>query len=177
RKVLPGHYIVVSGDGSLTEKSYWELSFRETEDHSEEEWCERIRHQLCEATRLRLMSDVPLSVFERRRGFVRGGCHDGAVDESAGYHLFDWFRCSRIRRISVCAQNCQAIPNTTSRTSCRTRCPGDCRQASVALRRTFCGLLRDSHLLCVWHRTETRDRGPWRRWRRRKFRRISTLLL
>jgi asparagine synthase (glutamine-hydrolysing) len=62
-KVLPGHYVVVSADGSLSEKSYWELSFRETEDCKEEEWCERIRHQLCEATRVRLMSDVPLGAF------------------------------------------------------------------------------------------------------------------
>jgi len=63
RKVLPGHYVVVSGDGSLVEKSYWALSFRETEDCSEEEWCERIRDQISEATRVRLMSDVPLGAF------------------------------------------------------------------------------------------------------------------
>jgi asparagine synthase (glutamine-hydrolysing) len=63
RKVLPGHYVVVSSDGSLADKSFWELSFRETEDRSEEEWCERIRHQLCEATRIRLVSDVPLGAF------------------------------------------------------------------------------------------------------------------
>jgi len=63
RKVLPGHYVVVSSDGSLCEKSYWELSFQETEDCGEAEWCERIRHELCEATRIRLMSDVPLGAF------------------------------------------------------------------------------------------------------------------
>jgi len=63
RKVLPGHYVVVSSDGSLCEKSYWELSFQETENCSEAEWCERIRHELCEATRIRLMSDVPLGAF------------------------------------------------------------------------------------------------------------------
>jgi asparagine synthase (glutamine-hydrolysing) len=63
RKVLPGHYVVVSSDGSLCEKSYWELSFQETEDCTEAEWCEQIRHQLCEATRIRLMSDVPLGAF------------------------------------------------------------------------------------------------------------------
>jgi asparagine synthase (glutamine-hydrolysing) len=63
RKVLPGHYIVVSRDGSLCEKPYWKLSFAETENRSEAEWCERIRHELCEATRIRLMSDVPLGAF------------------------------------------------------------------------------------------------------------------
>jgi asparagine synthase (glutamine-hydrolysing) len=63
RKVLPGHYIVVSADGSLREKSYWDLSFRETENRSEAEWGEILRHELCEATRVRLMSDVPLGAF------------------------------------------------------------------------------------------------------------------
>jgi asparagine synthase (glutamine-hydrolysing) len=63
RKVLPGQYVVVSADGSLRETAYWNLSFRETEDRSEAEWCDLIRHQLCEATRIRLMSDVPLGAF------------------------------------------------------------------------------------------------------------------
>jgi asparagine synthase (glutamine-hydrolysing) len=73
RKVLPGHYIVVSGDGSLREQSYWKLSFRETEDLSEVDWCERLRQELCEATRIRLMSDVPLGAF------LSGGLDSSAV--------------------------------------------------------------------------------------------------
>jgi asparagine synthase (glutamine-hydrolysing) len=63
RKVLPGHYITVSRDGAVRENSYWKLSFGETEDLSEDEWCDRIRNELCEATRIRLMSDVPLGAF------------------------------------------------------------------------------------------------------------------
>jgi len=63
RKVLPGHYLAVSSDGSLREKSYWDLSFGETEQHSEAEWCDLLRQQICEATRVRLMSDVPLGAF------------------------------------------------------------------------------------------------------------------
>jgi asparagine synthase (glutamine-hydrolysing) len=73
RKVLPGHYITVSRDGSLCERSYWNLSFGETEDLSELEWCERIRHELCDATRVRLMSDVPLGAF------LSGGLDSSAV--------------------------------------------------------------------------------------------------
>jgi asparagine synthase (glutamine-hydrolysing) len=73
RKVLPGHYIAVSSDGSLREQSYWKLSFGETEDLSEADWCERIRHELCEATRIRLMSDVPLGAF------LSGGLDSSAV--------------------------------------------------------------------------------------------------
>ena len=63
RKVQPGQYVVVSADGSLREAAYWDLSFRETENRSETEWCDLVRHQLCEATRVRLMSDVPLGAF------------------------------------------------------------------------------------------------------------------
>lgn len=73
RKVLPGHYITVSSDGALREESYWKLSFGETEEHSEAEWCERVRHELCEATRVRLMSDVPLGAF------LSGGLDSSAV--------------------------------------------------------------------------------------------------
>jgi asparagine synthase (glutamine-hydrolysing) len=63
RKILPGHYAVVSQDGSFRQHSYWNFSFSETDDSSEAEWCERLRHELCEATRIRLMSDVPLGAF------------------------------------------------------------------------------------------------------------------
>jgi asparagine synthase (glutamine-hydrolysing) len=62
RKVMPGHYLVASAAG-IREAAYWDLSFARVEEHSEEEWCERLRHELCEATRLRLMSDVPLGAF------------------------------------------------------------------------------------------------------------------
>ena len=62
RKVNPGHYLVASSDG-IREVPYWNLSFAHVEDRSEEQWCEMLRHELCEATRVRLMSDVPLGAF------------------------------------------------------------------------------------------------------------------
>jgi asparagine synthase (glutamine-hydrolysing) len=62
RKVMPGSYLVAS-DGRTQEFQYWDLSFSAVENLSEEEWCERLHHQLCEATRVRLMSDVPLGAF------------------------------------------------------------------------------------------------------------------
>lgn len=62
RKVLPGHYVVASAQG-LREVCYWDISFGRVETRSEEEWCELLRHELCEATRIRLMSDVPLGAF------------------------------------------------------------------------------------------------------------------
>ena len=62
RKLKPGHYLVASAKG-IQEKAYWDISFAQVEEHSEKEWCERLRHELCVATRVRLMSDVPLGAF------------------------------------------------------------------------------------------------------------------
>jgi asparagine synthase (glutamine-hydrolysing) len=62
RKLRPGHYLVASAEG-VRESPYWDISFAEVEQHSEAEWCERLRHELCTATRVRLMSDVPLGAF------------------------------------------------------------------------------------------------------------------
>lgn len=62
RKVLPGHYLVASREG-LQEVGYWDLSFASVQDKNESQWCDELRHSLCEATRVRLMSDVPLGAF------------------------------------------------------------------------------------------------------------------
>ncbi len=62
RKVLPGHYLVASSEG-IREVRYWDLSFGHVEQRSEAEWCEVLREDLLEATRVRLMSDVPLGAF------------------------------------------------------------------------------------------------------------------
>jgi asparagine synthase (glutamine-hydrolysing) len=62
RKILPGHYKVFS-EREVRDVCYWDLSFSNLKDKTEEEWCELLRQELCEATRIRLMSEVPLGAF------------------------------------------------------------------------------------------------------------------
>lgn len=62
RKVLPGHYLVVS-EKSVRELEYWDIGFAATYERTEEQWCERLIETYCEAVRLRLISDVPLGAF------------------------------------------------------------------------------------------------------------------
>jgi asparagine synthase (glutamine-hydrolysing) len=61
-KLPPGHTAVFQ-DGRLTLRRYWAPDYSLQEERPEAEWCERIRHELTEATRIRLMSDVPLGAF------------------------------------------------------------------------------------------------------------------
>jgi len=62
RKLPPAH-VAVFQDGRLHIERYWEPDYATQEERSEAEWCDLIRHELREATRLRLMSDVPLGAF------------------------------------------------------------------------------------------------------------------
>jgi len=72
RKLLPAHYLVVSSAG-VRQTQYWQLSFAGLQSRSDAQWCEQIREQLAEATRVRLMSDVPLGAF------LSGGVDSSAV--------------------------------------------------------------------------------------------------
>jgi asparagine synthase (glutamine-hydrolysing) len=62
RKVLPGHYVVVSKNG-IRDVEYWDIDFSKTVSAPESEWCERLLDKYRESVRLRLISDVPLGAF------------------------------------------------------------------------------------------------------------------
>lgn len=62
-KLPPGH-ILVYQDGKVRVSQYWDVpQFTEDESKSESEWLEELEHELAEAVRMRLISDVPLGAL------------------------------------------------------------------------------------------------------------------
>ena len=62
KKLPPGH-ILVCEKGQIKVERYWDLSYAPKVRMAEEEYGERILELLHEATKLRLISDVPLGAF------------------------------------------------------------------------------------------------------------------
>jgi asparagine synthase (glutamine-hydrolysing) len=71
-KLPPAHTLLVR-DGRMTLERYWKLDYSRKLDVPVEELCERIRAELLEATRRRLIADVPLGAF------LSGGIDSSAV--------------------------------------------------------------------------------------------------
>lgn len=63
-KLPPAHYMVCNREGIRTIREYWDLSFAHVEDDRDEAYfCQKLIDLLQEATKIRLMSDVPLGAF------------------------------------------------------------------------------------------------------------------
>ena len=75
-KLPPGHSITVTENGRLETRPYWKLSFGDPSPKSEAQLTEEILELFDEATRIRLMGDVPLGAF------LSGGVDSFAVVES-----------------------------------------------------------------------------------------------
>ena len=62
KKLRPAHYLVVDQSG-IRETPYWDISFAETRERTEDEWCEEFLAEFRVAVKSRLVSDVPLGAF------------------------------------------------------------------------------------------------------------------
>ncbi|HEY0077434.1 MAG TPA: asparagine synthase (glutamine-hydrolyzing) [Pyrinomonadaceae bacterium] len=61
KRLPPGHWFKLRTDTRrLTVEPYWKLDVRQTEERSEKEWTHLIRHELREAVRRWMLSDVPV---------------------------------------------------------------------------------------------------------------------
>jgi len=63
-KLKPGHYLKIDlKRKSLEDKIYWKPDFSEKLYLSEDQWCKEILSTLSEATKLRMIADVPVGAF------------------------------------------------------------------------------------------------------------------
>jgi asparagine synthase (glutamine-hydrolysing) len=73
KSLRPGSYLVSEGGQIESDRSYWALSYEPKLTLSEPEALERLRAEIDEAVKVRLMSDVPLGAF------LSGGLDSSAV--------------------------------------------------------------------------------------------------
>ena len=71
-RLSPAHYLLVS-DGSVSTRRYWTLRYEPKQVIDEDEACEVLVATLRQATKLRMISDVPLGAF------LSGGVDSSAV--------------------------------------------------------------------------------------------------
>lgn len=72
RKLKPAHTLLIQ-DGRIEERSYWQLRYQPKRAWTEQDAEAAVREKLEEATRIRLISDVPLGAF------LSGGIDSGTI--------------------------------------------------------------------------------------------------
>ena len=88
-KLPPAHFMLYE-KGNIRIQKYWQLDFSKKIKLSEPEYCERIMELLEEATRIRLISDVPLGAFL-----------SGGIDSSAVVYIMSKFTSDPVKTFSI----------------------------------------------------------------------------
>jgi asparagine synthase (glutamine-hydrolysing) len=82
KKLEPGHWLLVSArDPTAVPKRYWSLRFAPDRSLSEGEWLEQLDHEVSDAVRTHLVSDVPFGAF------LSGGIDSSIVATQMSRHL------------------------------------------------------------------------------------------
>ncbi|MDD5449050.1 MAG: asparagine synthase (glutamine-hydrolyzing) [Candidatus Omnitrophica bacterium] len=89
KKLPPAHFMTYE-DGVIRMERYWRLNFSKKMILPEAEYCERIMLLLEEATRARLVSDVPLGAFL-----------SGGIDSSAVVYMMSKIGAGRVKTFSI----------------------------------------------------------------------------
>ncbi len=81
RQLLPGHYLMVDAVGQVQDVEYWDLTYCEEGNRSEQSYLEEFSALLEDSIRLRLVSDVPFGVF------LSGGADSSSVAYWMSRHM------------------------------------------------------------------------------------------
>jgi hypothetical protein len=176
RKLPPAHTLLLRRGQPVGEpREYWDVRFTLDNPISDADACAELTHRLEESIRLRMISEVPLGAFL-----------SGGVDSSAVVAIMAGLSNARSTparsafptRHSTNPNSPRWSPTATGPITISTWSKATISTSSTpgqALRRTLRRQFGHPHLPCLPAGAQARHRGAFRRWGRRKFRRLPPL--
>jgi len=94
-KLFPGEYLVFQNN-EIKKSHYWDVKYTQADTRPKAALCEQLRHELSEAVKLRLISDVPLGAFL-----------SGGIDSSIMVALMSQASNAPVKTFSIGLENAQ----------------------------------------------------------------------